>query len=161
MKLRALGFVSLVFLAAIGGCKRTSNVEPASGERALAPVPTPDGLLSEIVIPHPDRTWELVRSSAGGSPLVPSSPAIFLGDVLGFPVSALDQLDLIVPVVGALVDTKDDIVAVAGIHVKDGSRFIDLVTAPTGRFTKGESQNGVTLLAPTAAKEGAPAYGVS
>src|SRR5262249_45597995 len=129
--------------------------------RALAPVPAPDGLLSEIVVPHPDRTWELVRSSVGGSPLVPSSPAVFLGDILGLPVSALEQLDLGVPMVGAVSDTRDEIAAVVGIHVKDGARFVELVTAPTGRFTKGATEDGVIALTPTAAKEGGWAYAVS
>src|SRR6185369_11658849 len=107
MKSRALGFFFVVVLAAaapLGGCKRTPQVEPASGEHVMAPVPAPDGLLSDVVVPHPDRTWDLVRASVGGSPLVPASPAVFLGDVLGLPVSALEQLDLIVPIVGAVVD---------------------------------------------------------
>jgi hypothetical protein len=159
MKSRALGVVLALFFAPAAGCKRAPNVEPASGAQALAPVPAPDGLLSEIVVPHPDRTWDLVRASVGGSPLVPSSPAVFLGDVLGLPVAALDQLDLVVPLVGALVDTKDEVSPVVGIHVKDGSRFVDLVTAPTGRFTKGDVENGVTLLAPTTAT--AWAYAIS
>src|SRR5262245_42985853 len=143
MKSRTLGFFLALLLAVSAGCKRTPQVEPALGERALAPVPAPDGLLSEIVIPHPDRTWELVRSSVGSSPFVPNSPVVFLGDVFGLPVSALEQLDLGVPIVGALVDTRDDIAAVVGIHVKDGPRFVDLVTSPTGRFTKGPPEGGL------------------
>src|SRR5262245_49523045 len=135
MRPLVLGFFIASLLATAGGCKRAPKVEPASGEHVLAPVPAPDGLLSEIVVPHPDRTWDLVRSSIGGSPLVPASPAVFLGDVLGLPVSALEQLDLIVPIVGAVVDVQGEIVPIIGVHVKDGSRFVDLVTAPTGRFT--------------------------
>jgi hypothetical protein len=162
MKSRALGFVTALVLALSGGCKKAPQVDPAAGERALAPVPAPEGLLSEVVIAHPDKTWDLVRSSLGGSPLVPSSPAVFLGDVLGLPVSALEQLDLNLPIVGAVADMKDQVGAVVSIHVKDGARLVDLVTAPTGRFTKGDSENGVTLLAPTAAKDGSwSSYGVS
>ena len=160
----ALGFVLavvLAFSAVAGGCKRSAKVEPASAEKALAPVPAPDGLLSEIVVAHPDRTWELVRSSLGGAPLVPSSPAVFLGDVLGLPVSALEQLDLNVPMTGAMVDVRGDVATVIAIHVKDGSKFVDVVTSPTGRFTKGTTDDGIVGLVPAAAKEGTWAYGVS
>jgi hypothetical protein len=161
MTSRTLGFFLALLLTVAAGCKRAPKVEPALGDRALAPVPAPDGLLSDFIVPHPDRTWELVRASVGGSPLVPSSPAVFLGDVLGLPVSALEQLDLVVPVVGAVVDAKDDIAAVVGIHVKDGSRFVDLVTSPTGRFTKGAAEEGLVPLSQAAAKEGGWAYGVA
>jgi hypothetical protein len=161
MRSKTLGFFLALLLAVSVGCKRTTKVELAAGERALAPVPAPEGLLSEIVIPHPDRTWELVRASVGGSPLVPSAPAVFLGDVLGLPVAALEQLDLIVPVVGAVVDTREDIALVVGIHVKDGARFVELVTSPTGRFSKGAPEGGFTPLSPTAAKDGAWAYAVA
>ena len=64
-------------------------------------------LFTEFVVPHPDRTWDPCARALGGLPLVPASPAVFLGDALGLPVSALEQLDLIVPIVGALVDVRD------------------------------------------------------
>jgi hypothetical protein len=161
MQLRAIVVVFAFVFALDAGCKRTPPKEElASNERRPLPVPAPDGLLAELVIPHPDRTWEMVRPSVGGSPLVPSSPAVFLVDVLGLPVSAIEQLDLVVPVVGALAVVHDQVATVAGIHLKDGLRFIDLMTSPSGKFAKGETRDGVTLLAPSAAK-GAVAYAVS
>src|SRR4029077_3687673 len=97
MQLRAIVVVFAFVFAFDAGCKRAPPKEDlASTERRSIPVPAPDGLLAELVIPHPDRTWEMVRASVGGAPLVPTSPAVFLADVLGLPVSALDQLDLIV-----------------------------------------------------------------
>ena len=171
MQLRAIVVVFAFVFALDAGCKRAPPKEElASNERRPLPVPAPDGLLAELVIPHPDRTWEMVRPSVGGSPLVPSSPAVFLVDVLGLPVSAIEQLDLVVPVVGAVVVLHDQVATVAGIHLKDGLRFIELVTSPSGKFTKGETRDGVTLLGPSAAKgdpgkspagEGALAYAVS
>src|SRR5258707_5738761 len=156
MKSRALAPLYALVLATGPGCKRNaSKDDPASAQRAPAPVPAPEGLISEVVIPHPDLTWGAVRTSLGDLPLVPNSPAVFLVDALGLPVSALDQLDLIVPAVGALVDSHDDVVPVVGIHVKDGSRFIELVTAAGGRFTKGSTDDGITALTPTGAKPGA------
>ena len=151
-----LAWFLLLFLSLLGGCKRSPTIAPAaSSERALVPVPAPEGLVTELFVPRPDRTWDAVRASlAGTTPLLPSSAAVFLGGTLGLPVSTLDQLDLLVPMVGALADVQDDVAAVVGIHVKDGARFVELVTSGNPRFTKGDAENGVVMLASPAAYEG-------
>jgi len=158
-----LAWFLLLFLSLLGGCKRSPTIAPApSNERALVPVPPPEGLVSELFVPHPERTWDAVRASLGGTtPLLPTSAAVFLGATLELPVSTLDQLDLVVPIVGALVDVQDDIAAVVGIHVKDGSRFVELVTSGNPRFTKGDTQDGVLTLASSDARGGAFSYAVS
>jgi len=162
MKSRALALLYALVLATGSGCKRNaSKDDPASAQRAPAPVPAPEGLISEVVIPHPDLTWGAVRTSLGDMPLVPNSPAVFLVDALGLPVSVLDQLDLIVPAVGALIESHDDVVPIVGIHLKEGSRFIELVTPAGGRFTKGATEDGITPITPTNAKAGAWSYAIS
>src|SRR5260221_1887826 len=162
MKSRALALLFALVLATGSGCKRNaSKDDPASAQRAPAPVPAPEGLISEVVIPPPALTWGAVRTSLGDMPLVPNSPAVFLVDALGLPVSALDQLDLIVPAVGALIESHDDVVPIVGIHLKEGSRFIELVTPAGGRFTKGATEDGITPITPTNAKAGAWSYAIS
>src|SRR5260370_23851680 len=160
MQLRALCFTFALAFAFAAGCKRSPKTDPALTERPAA-VPAPDGLLGELVVAHPDRTWEEIRTTIGGGPLVPNSPAVFLNDLLGLPLAALDQLDLLVPMVGALADQGDDVAVVIGIHVKDGARFVELVTAQGGRFTKGATEDGVSAIAPVAAKAGAFSYAVA
>ncbi len=160
MRLSAIAFVFVVGLSIGVGCGRNRPKEDPSAEHVAPPVPAPEGLIAEIVVSHPDRTWEAVRGALGPMPLLPTSPAVFLGDALGLPVGALEQLDLVVPLVGAVVETHDAIVSVVGIHVKDGSRFVDLATAPGGRFTKGATQDGVTALK-AAAKINTWAYAVA
>jgi hypothetical protein len=126
----------LIALAAGAGCKQSS----VSGEPARAnveeSVPAPDGLVSELFIPHPDRLWASARTSLGAG--LPVSPAIFLGGAIGLPVTALDQLDVNIPIVGALMLDGEDIDTLAAIHVKDGSRLVGLMTSATPPFTKDE-----------------------
>ncbi|HEX9296663.1 MAG TPA: hypothetical protein VF881_12540 [Polyangiaceae bacterium] len=144
-------FVWAVFtllLSLTASCKR-SPTGAAGAEGTSTAVPPPAGLVGELILAHPDRTWESVRTSlAAGKGLVPSSPAVFLGGVLGLPLSALEQLDFNVPAVGALVDERDAVTAVLAIHVKDGPRLIELMTTGTPRFVKGVAAGAVTLLGP-------------
>jgi hypothetical protein len=140
----------LIALFAAGACKRS----PVSGEpnpsSTEGSVPAPDGLVSELFIPHPDRVWGSIRESVGVG--LPVSPAIFLGGALGLPVTALDQLDCNIPIVGALVLDGDEMGTLAAIHVKDGSRLVGIMTNATPPFIKDDkSAPGVVLLAaPTA-----------
>ena len=162
MHFRAIGVVFALLVALASGCKRAPpKQDPGSAQQAPAPVPAPDGLIAELVVPHPDRTWEMTRATLGNMPLVPTSPAVFLADALALPVAALEQLDLIVPIVGAIADFHGELAIVAGIHVKDGARFVELVTAPSGgRFKKGNGADGLTQLVPTG-KESRWSYAVS
>ena len=160
MRLSAIGFIGVCSLAVAAGCGRNRSKEESSSQHVAPPVPAPEGLMGEIVVPHPDRTWEAVRDALGPMPLLPVSAAVFLGDALGLPVAALEQLDLVVPLVGAVVEAHETFVTVVGIHVKDGARLVELVTAPGGHFSKGPSQDGITALTSTA-KSDAWSYAVA
>jgi len=143
--------LSLALLLSMGAaCKRPSpSGDPARASLDQA-VPAPDGLVSELFIPHPDRVWEAVRASLGVG--LPVSPAIFVGGALGLPVTALDQLDFNVPIVGALVQGREDVGTLAAIHVKDGARLVELLAGAAPPFTKDEKTSpGIVLVAgPTA-----------
>ena len=65
---------------------------------------------------------------------------VLLGGTLGLPVSTFDQLDLLVPIVGALADVEADVAVVMAVHVKDGARFVELITSGNPPFAKKETE---------------------
>src|SRR5687767_14267508 len=88
---RVVTFTRLLFAALLvaiwplTACKRSPGPSPEAAR--CAPVPAPAGLVAEIIVPHPDRTWDTVRAKLRATKaLVPSSPAVFLGGVLGLPL---------------------------------------------------------------------------
>jgi hypothetical protein len=100
-------------------------------------VPAPPGLVAEIIVARPDRTWDTVRAKLRATTaLVPSSPAVFLGGALGLPLGVLEQLDFNIPIVGAVVEEGGALAALGAIHVKDGQRVVQLMTTGTPRFAK-------------------------
>jgi hypothetical protein len=135
---------ALIVLSAGTACKK-SPVSGDTGASVEAAVPAPDGLVSELFIPHPDRSWSSIRASLGSG--LPVSPAIFFGGALGLPVNALDQLDINIPMVGALVLDGDGMDTLLAVHVKDGSRLLALMTSATPPFSKDEKTSpGIALL---------------
>ncbi|HKQ69556.1 MAG TPA: hypothetical protein VJT73_09460 [Polyangiaceae bacterium] len=150
-KLLALAAVFPLCVTLLGmgaGCKRpspslTTSPTPAPELRAAPP---PVGLIAEIFVPHPDRSWEGVRATLDHSPF-PASLALVLGGYLGLPVSTLDQLDTQIALVGAIVDDGSGPSPVLAVHVKDAGRLIDLMTTGTAPFRKGErTSSGVVAL---------------
>src|ERR1044071_7524962 len=104
----------------------------AAGHPRVAPVPAPAGLVAEIIVAHPDRTWDTVRAKLRATTaLIPSSPAVFLGGALGLPLGVLEQLDFNIPILGAIVEEGGTLFALGAIHVKDGQRVIQLMTSST------------------------------
>jgi hypothetical protein len=133
----------LTLLAPVAGCKRS----PVPGPQATvgAPVPAPAGLVAEIIVARPDRTWDTVRSKLRAtSALVPSSPAVFLGGALGLPLGVLEQLDFNIPIVGAIIEDGGALVPLGAIHVKDGQRVVQIMTSGSPRFAKEQKPAGET-----------------
>ena len=126
--------------APVTACKRSAG--PSSEAALRAPVPAPAGLVAEIIVAHPDRTWDTVRAKLRATTaLVPSSPAVFLGGALGLPLGLLEQLDFNIPIVGAIVEEGGVLAGLGAIHVKDGQRVVQIMTSSTPRFAK-EHQTG-------------------
>jgi hypothetical protein len=154
-----VGFVVLVFQAA--ACKRSPA--PSLEATRPAPVPAPAGLVAEIIVARPDRTWDTVRAKLrAATSLVPSSPAVFLGGALGLPLGVLEQLDFNVPIVGAVVEDGGVLAALGAIHVKDGQRVVQLMTSSTPRYTKEAKPGEETVhLVPSVADPEGPSFAVS
>jgi hypothetical protein len=127
--------LSLVALVVqISACKRSPA--PSTEIIRRTPVAAPAGLVAEIIVAHPDRTWDTIRAKLRATTsLVPSSPAVFLGGALGLPLGVLEQLDFNIPLVGAIVEDAGALSAVGAIHVKDGPRLVQAMTTSTPRFT--------------------------
>src|SRR5690349_19415104 len=151
----------VVIFLQIAACKRTPapSAEPLPG----APVPPPAGLMAEIIVAHPDRTWDTVRAKLRATTsLVPSSPAVFLGGALGLPLGVLEQLDFNIPMVGAIVEEGGALVAIGAIHVKDGQRVIQLMTSSTPHFAKEQKRGSETThLIPVPDDPEGPSFAVS
>jgi hypothetical protein len=142
-------------------CKRSPA--PAIESVQRAPVPAPAGLVAEIIVAHPDRTWDSVHAKLRRTTsLVPSSPAVFLGGALGLPLGVLEQLDFNIPMVGAIVEEGGTLAALGAIHVKDGQRVIQLMTASSPPFAKEQKPGGETThLIPVPADPDGLSFGVT
>jgi len=145
----------------MAACKRSAPPPPEA--LARAPVPAPAGLVAEIIVPRPDRTWDTVRAKLRATTsLVPNSPAVLLGGALGLPLAVLEQLDFNVPIVGAVVEEEGDLVSLAAIHVKDGLRVVQLMTSGTPRYAKEQKPGGETAhLVPVPADPNGLSFAVS
>jgi hypothetical protein len=154
--------LSLVaFVVPFSACKRSSAPQPEITRRA--PVAAPAGLVAEIIVAHPDRTWDTVRSKLRATTsLVPSSPAVFLGGALGLPLGVLEQLDFNIPIVGAIIEDAGALTALAAIHVKDGPRIVQAMTTSTPRFVVEAKPAAETVhLVPTTPDPTGPSFAVS
>jgi hypothetical protein len=151
----------VVLVLQVAACKRSAA--PSTEAIRGAPVPPPAGLVAEIIIVHPDRTWDTVRAKLRATTaLVPSSPAVFLGGALGLPLGVLEQLDFNIPIIGAVIEEGGVLAALGAIHVKDGRRVVELMTSGTPRFAKEQKPGGETThLAPVAPDPEGPSFAVS
>jgi hypothetical protein len=151
----------VVLLAQLVACKRSP---PPSKEAVRpAPVSAPAGLVAEIIVAHPDRTWDTIRAKLRATTaLVPSSPAVFLGGALGLPLGVLEQLDFNIPMVGAIVEDGGALAAVGAIHVKDGQRVVQSMTSGSPRFAKEQKPGGEIIhLIPVPADPEGAAFAIS
>ncbi|HEU4405791.1 MAG TPA: hypothetical protein VFS43_10910 [Polyangiaceae bacterium] len=131
MPTRALaGPLLALALAAAPGCRGCDERAPVEvGASAPSPVPEPAGLLAEFVVPKPNGTWQKVRSLAGGpAQLLPQGFPLLVASLLGLPIKAAELIDSDVPLVGALAVEGAGERLVAGVHVRDGARFVAALT---------------------------------
>lgn len=133
MPTRALACPLLAFaLAAPNGCRGCDERAPTEGGAvAPSPVPEPAGLVAEFVVAKPNSTWQKVRTLAGGSAqLLPQGFPLLVASLLGLPIKAAELVDSEVPLVGAVAIEGEGEAErlVAGVHVRDGARFVAALT---------------------------------
>jgi hypothetical protein len=168
-----------------GGCRGCDEATPASNGApgAPAPVPEPSGLLAEFVVPKPAGTWQKVRTLAGGSAqLLPAGFPLLVAALLGLPLKAAELIDNDVPLVAALSADLGEAVGfvgsvapaggaagpvpaerfVAGVHVRDGARFVAALTegAEARHVARVDATPMLTLLEPKPGAATGPSLGV-
>ncbi len=113
-------------------------------------MPAPVGLVGDVVLPAPQKTWQAVRELAGGvAQLLPQSFSLVAGTALGLPPTVADGLSGDVPLVGALlVDEAGTLGFVLGLHVRSGGELVaQLTTGSDARFEpRPDGDTGLTVL---------------
>ena len=143
-------------LSGTSACEKKSPdsqpVPSASASASLSPVPAPAGLVAEVFVPHPARTWSALRKTAGSSlRWFPATFPMAVGTLLGLPAHVVTLLSDDLPVVGAVASTSGrPPTVVLGIHVRSGREVVAVLT--TGNSATHEarpaSPGGVTVLSP-------------
>jgi hypothetical protein len=147
--------LSLVLLACCSSCRKESA--PAAGSAAVAvpdlpPVPDPAGLMAELWVSDPDRSWRKLRNQAGSRPaLLPASFPMLAATLLELPHAVAGMFDANVPLLGALVtDPSGSAAWVLGLHVKSGRELAAALTsgADASYASRTDEASGVLLLEP-------------
>jgi hypothetical protein len=104
VRFRALLGLALLALGGCGSCgKEAPPIEDAAVAGVEAPVPAPEGLVADLVVPTPNATWGRVQRGVGGA--LGILPATLGGVVCAF--SGLDptlgpEIDGVAPVTGVV-----------------------------------------------------------
>jgi hypothetical protein len=154
----------LVAVAATPGCRGCDGGEPAPGGAvAPSPVPEPAGLVAEFAIARPNDTWQKLRTLVGGAAqLLPQGFPLLAATLLGLPLKAAELVDSGVPLVGAVTSEGGVERLVAGVHVRDGARFVAALTEGTdARFVpRADATPLLTLLDAKPGASPGPSLGV-
>jgi len=175
---RGLLLAALAIAASPAGCSKPDPQPAPVPLIDLSPVPAPVGLVAELFLPTPDATWAKARIAVGGPALfLPVNAGTLVANLLGMPVTAAQEIDGNVPVLGAVVDTgegarpdasaegagaaRQRARAAIGIHVKDGDRLVNLLTRGEGaRFDwRMDATTSITLIEPKGAAPAGSAAG--
>ncbi len=101
------------------------------GDKPSAPpppeAPRPRGLLAELVLCQPKRSWQSARQLAGvGILLLPTQPTTALAPLLGLSETvARERFDTTAPWLWAIAATGDALSSAAALPLDKPSRFID------------------------------------
>jgi hypothetical protein len=138
-----------------GGGGESNRGSPAS----KAQVAAPDGLVLELMVPHPGATVASLRQAAGGPALfLPRTLGGMIQNLFGLPLRMAEQIDEDLPMVGAAAAVgsgKDAPLSMAiAVHVKSGARFVQqMTTGADGTFSAEVDGELTWLLAKPAARE--------
>jgi hypothetical protein len=142
--------VCLVPLLALGchGCKEAEKKPVVMAE--LPEVPAPAHHVADVFIAKPEETFSNLRNRIGGPlALLPSTFPSMVVTSLGLTVQLLEQVDGKSPVLGVVTDDGSRVVVVVGIHVRDGSRTVQLLTeGADAKYTAKPADRGVVVLDP-------------
>lgn len=156
--MRLLGVAVLVLCGALAGCRSKETPAPVASATP-AEVPAPASLLAELSVGNPKQTWQHARLLGGDlAQALPSSLPVLLATSLSMPPSAAGSLDETLPMVGALLSSKDrtEPDAVLGMHVMSGAELVaSLTLGEAAKFRRVELAPGLLRLLPA---PGAPEF---
>jgi hypothetical protein len=148
----------LALCGALAGCRSKETPAPVASATP-AEVPAPATLLAEVSVGNPKQTWQQARLLGGDlAQALPSSLPVLLTTSLSMPPSAAGSLDETLPMVGALLSSKDKAEpdAVLGMHVMSGAELVaSLTLGEAAKFRRVELAPGLVRLLPA---PGAPEF---
>ncbi|MEJ7734929.1 MAG: hypothetical protein WKG00_37795 [Polyangiaceae bacterium] len=147
------------------GCGKDPPAAGGSSSTVLAPVPAPVTLAADVFLTSPEATWAKVRGLINApAAFVPQSFGGLVASLLGFPITAVAEIDGGVPVLGAVLAPQEGTRprGVLAIHVKEGTRFLELLTrGESARFaTEVDLGSSITMVVQKGGSGGPYAMGV-
>ena len=162
---RLARFCWVVLVLCALACGKEPPAGGGSSSVVLAPVPAPASLAADVFLTTPEATWAKVRGLINApAAFVPQSFGGLVASLLGFPITAVAEIDGGLPVLGVVLAPKEGTRArgVLAIHVKEGTRFLELLTrGESARFaSEVEFGSSITVLTQKGGSGGPYAMGV-
>lgn len=164
---RWFGLVVALGALAASGCGKDAPAGAPASTAALAPVPAPERLAADVFLTTPEATWAKVRGLINApAAFVPQTFGGLVASLLGFPITSIAEIDGAVPVLGVVLaptpEGADKPRGVLAIHVKEGTRFLELLTRGDSARFKTETDFGtsITVLTTKGGSGGPYALGV-
>jgi hypothetical protein len=153
--------LALLVVLGAGACAKDPPAGGGASSPVLAPVPAPATLAAELFLTSPDATWAKVRGLINApAAFVPQSFGGLVTSLLGFPITAVAEIDGGVPVLGAVLAPREGgrPRGALAIHVKEGTRFLALLTGGEApRFaTEPDAGTSIAVLVPKGGAKGGP-----
>lgn len=141
-----------------GGCsschKDAPTGESVSAVLAVeAPVPAPEGLLGDLVVPAPDATWgKLQRGIGGATALFPTTTGGLICALAGIDPSLGSEIDGASPVYGAFAQDHtqdhDDLAYAFAVKLVEPRRAQTVLVDAEGARYSAKQEGGMTVLSP-------------
>jgi len=143
----------VILLSAVPGCSKGAPQKVGVDGAASRNAPSlPPGFVADFIALHPDQAWELLLSSLDATAsALPSSLALYVGDLLGLPRSASELFYLREFALGALFEDGERMDWALGIPIMDATQFLQRLESGTHpHFSpSGDGAGGPIFLEPS------------
>src|SRR5262249_3391469 len=142
-----------ILLGTVLGCsKRADHTPAADGSASKNAASLPPGFVADVIALHPDQAWEILMSSLEPTThALPSSLALYVGDLLGLRRNASELLLLRDFALGVLLEDGERMDWALAIPIMDPTQFMQRLESGTHpHFThSGDGSNGPIFLQPS------------
>jgi hypothetical protein len=142
----------LLLVSLLSCSKRVAQNQGMDASAPKDPLALPPGFVADVIALHPDQAWDVLRSSLDATTsAIPSSLALYVGDLLGLPRNASELFYLREFAAGVLLEDEQRIDWVLAIPIMDASQFLQRLESGTHRhFTPtGDGATGPRFLEPS------------